>query len=157
MKKIKFSNIIFAFLCLISQMIISKCHLNCGTLARSTCSDAETTKWNSQMIGNSLKKWMSSLMKIRSMPKKDQEKFFLRKKMIDFEIMNKFGKPAGIQGIQYIANTDCISKKNIGPTWRKASIASGTIFHDGFLYGRENESGEMTGYDFSIFLVLFSI
>ena len=96
-------------------------------------------------------------MKVRSMPKRDEAKIFLRKKMIDFEIINKFGKPVGIQGIQYISNTDCISKKNIGPTWRKTSIASGTIFHDGFLYGRENESGEMTGYNFLIFFVLFSI
>ena len=146
---------IFAFLCLIShQMTISEGHLNCGTLARSTCSDSETTKWNSQMIGNSLKRWMSSLMKVRSMPKRDEAKIFQRKKMIDFEILNKFGKPVGIQGIQYISNTDCISKKNIGPTWRKTSIASGTIFHDGFLYGGENESGEMTGYNFLIFLFL---
>ena len=95
-------------------------------------------------------------MKVRSMPKRDEAKIFLRKKMIDFEIMSRrtYGKPVGIQAIQYISNIDCTSKKIIGPTWRKTSIASGTIFHDGFLYGRENESGEMTGYNFLIFLVL---
>ena len=122
----------------------SECQLNCGTLTRSTCTDDVTTKWNKFMVGSSLKKWMSSLTKIQSMPAKDVKLFFLRKRVAEFDIKNKFGKAVG-QGVQYISNTDCSTKRNVGPSWRKTSISSGTIFHDGFLYGRQDEKGEFTG------------
>ena len=137
--------IFFAFIYMIINIkTFSECQLNCGTLARSTCTDDVTTKWNKIMVGSSLKKWMSSLTKIRSMPSKDVKQFFLRKKVNDFDIKNKFGKPVG-HGVQYISNRDCSTKKNVGPSWRKTSISSGTIFHDGFLYGREDGKGEFTG------------
>ena len=144
----KMKNAWWIFLAFIYMILsiksFSECQLNCGTLVRSTCTDDVTAKWNKIMVGKSLKRWMSSLTKIRSMPAQDVKLFFLRKKATDFDIKNKFGKPVG-QGVQYISNRNCSTKKNVGPTWRKTSISSGTIFHDGFLYGREDEKGEFTG------------
>ena len=155
MEKMKKLNLIVnVFACLILNLkSISECHLNCGTLSQSTCRDDVTTKWNEDMVSSSLKKWMSSLAKIRSMPERNKKLFFLRKKVLDFEVKNKWGKSVG-DGVQYIANIDCVTKKISGPTWRKTSISSSTIFHDGFLYGHENENGEMTGRVTNMFLLL---
>ena len=137
--------ILSAIVCLVLNLkSISECHLNCGTLSRSTCRDDVTTKWNQDKVGSSLKKWISSLAKIRSMPERDKKLFFLRKKVLDFEIKNKWGKGVA-DGVKYIANIDCTTKRIVGPTWKKTSISSSTLFQDGFLYGYENGNGEMTG------------
>ena len=113
---------------------------NCGALVRSTCSDKTTTKWNSKSVGQSLKKWIESVSKITSMTESDKEHIFLRKIAKEFELKDNTGSR-----VQYITNVDCKTKKSVGPTWMKPSTYSQNLLHDGFLYGMENENGEMTG------------
>ena len=115
-------------------------HENCGSLVRSTCSPEVTTKWNKQSIGPSLKKWVESLTKITSMTEQDKDYIYLRKKFKEFERKNNAKSI-----IQYISNVDCETKKSIGPTWIKPGVFSDKLFDDGFLYGMEDEKGEMTG------------
>ena len=122
----------------------SESHPNCGTLTRSTCADSITTKWNKDSVGKHLKNWINSISKIRSMQEQEKENFFLRKTVIVFETKNKRGGVTG-EGVRYIANRDCSRKRHIGPTWRKTSIFSNTKFDDGFLYGIEDDNGELTG------------
>ena len=123
-----------------------KSQSNCGTLSRSTCTDANTTEWNKESVGKSLKKWILSINKIRSMPLKEKDTYFLRKTVLQFEPTSRLVTSHGTRsGVQYIANKDCTRKRHIGPTWRKMSNVSGTQFHDGFLYGIEDGDGELTG------------
>ena len=123
----------------------SECQLNCGTLSRSTCTDANTTNWNKDSIGENLKEWILSISKIRSLTKNEKETFFLRKTILQLETAGK--KVEGTSSpIQYIANRDCTQNIHIGPTWRKGSVVSGTQFHDGFLYGLEDGDRELTGW-----------
>ena len=88
---------------------------------------------------------MVSLAKAKSISAREKPHRFLRKTVLEFDKKASSGKKVGV-GVQYVANLDCIEKKHVGPTWRKASTFSNTIFHDGFLYGIESENGELTGY-----------
>ena len=81
------------------------------------------------------------ITKITSMKESDKEHIFLRKIAIQFEPKDNTGSR-----VQYITNVDCQTKKRVGPTWMKPSTYSQNLLHDGFLYGMENENGEMTGY-----------
>ena len=127
----------------------SESYPNCGTLTRSTCTDSITTKWYKESVGEHLKNWIKSISKIRSIPEREKENFFLRKTVLLFEMKNKrLGVMA--EGVQYIANRDCSKKKHIGPTWRKTSIFSNAQFDDGFLYGIEDSNGDLTGTPFFI-------
>ena len=122
----------------------SECQVDCGTLARSTCTDDFTTKWNKDSIGETLAKWITNIRKIRSVSDEEKKHYFLTKTVLEFKKKSIHGKILG-DGVQFISNTDCLKKKNIGPTWRKTSIFSGTQFNDGFLYGIEDDNGELTG------------
>ena len=116
---------------------------NCGYQIRSTCSYDLTTKWNAKFVGNSLKKWFSSLTNITSIQERYEnhtQNYTTALKLI----MGKNGN-AGI-GVEYISNLDCSTKQSIGPTWMKPSNYSSNLLEDGFLYGQENDLGEMTGY-----------
>ena len=141
-------NIYVNFLALVSILFdsvnFSICGLNCGSLAKSTCDDSMTTKWNSHDIGQTLKNWVKSITKIRSMPEKDTKLFFLRKTLLTFDDDN--GKCNGNHIVGYISNIKCDEEKHYGPAWRKTSNFSGTQFFDGFLYGYEDRTGELTGY-----------
>ena len=77
------------------------------------------------------------------MPEQEKENFFLPKTVIVFE-KNKLGGVTG-EGVRYIVNRDCSRKRHIGPTWRKYSPFGNTQFHDGFLYGIEDDNGELKG------------
>jgi hypothetical protein len=78
------------------------------------------------------------------MPEREKEHFFLRKTVLVFETKNKRGGVTG-EGVRYISNRDCSRKMHVGPTWRKTSTFSNTQFHDGFLYGIEDDNGGLTG------------
>ena len=123
----------------------SECHPNCGTLARSSCTDDITTKWNKDSVGETLRKWILSIGKIRSMPERETKHFFLRKTVSKYQMMSKSGKNIG-DGVMFISNRNCSTNRHIGPTWRKSSTYSRSQFDDGFLYGIEDDNGELTGW-----------
>ena len=126
----------------------SSCGTHCGSIAKSTCVDSLTTEWNKHDIGQNLKDWMKSITKLRSMPPKDAELFFLRKTLVTFEEKDNYGngKPNGNEIVGYISNIECEDDKHYGPVWKKTSNFSGTQFFDGFLYGYEDQNGELTGF-----------
>ena len=153
---------VFSFNLLVDLVNYAECKNNCGFLIRSTCTDDVVTKWNKNSIGGILKKWITSVKKIRSISDEERKYAFLRKRVVEFEMKDEFGKRIG-DGVQYIANMDCSKITPVGPTWRKASLFSSSQFHDGFLYGIEDDDGEMTGMPFSMNIleiteiVLFSV
>ena len=118
----------------------SQKHDDCGTLIRSTCSDNLTTKWNKKFVGPTLKHWIKSVTKISSNNGYTKEQIYLNKKIKRFTLKDGDGF-----GVHYIANLNCQTQKSVGPTWMKPSTYSTDPLHDGFLYGIENENGEMTG------------
>jgi hypothetical protein len=136
--------IAFAGNLILSLVNYSECHPNCGTLARSSCTDDITTKWNKDSVGETLKKWINSIGKITSMPERETKRFFLRKTVSKYQLMNTQCKIIG-DGVTLISNRNCSINKHIGPTWRKASPFSKTQFNDGLLYGIEDDNGELTG------------
>ena len=146
------SNIYVNFLALVTILFnsvnLSSCGVNCGTIAKSTCDDSMTTEWNSHDIGQTLKNWVESIKKIRSMPEKAIELFFLRKTLVTFEEKHHCGNGRRNDNdiVGYISNIKCDEEKRYGPAWRKTSNFSGTQFFDGFLYGYEDQNGELTGY-----------
>ena len=113
--------------------------ISCGILVKSHCSDDETTDWNRNSVGQHIKNWIQSIDGIDSLTKQEASKFFLPKSLFTFKD-NKNN-----EYIRYIGNTDCIRNKTTGPVWKKPSIFSSKQFQDGFLYGKEDEAGEMTG------------
>ena len=145
-------NIYVKFLALISILFnsvnLSICGLNCGSIAKSTCDDSMTTEWNSHDIGQTLKDWVKSITRLRSIPEKDIDLFFLRKTLVTFDKKDHYGngKCNGNDIVGYISNIKCNEEKRYGPAWRKTSNFSGTQFFDGFLYGYEDRNGELTGY-----------
>ena len=115
----------------------------CGVSVQSTCMDEVTTKWNKYFIGENLKKWFRSIKRIITL--KDKEYSIFRKTLLMFEEKDNIsGKKMGY-GVQFIANRNCTIKKHFGPTWRKTSIFSSNQFHDGFLYGKEDNNEQITG------------
>ena len=113
--------------------------LNCGSLVKSSCTDDLTTKWNRNDIGRTLKMWLGGITKITSIEEQEKEYFFLRKTVVNQE--NQWNRHI----IKYIANLNCSNQKHFGPTWRKAGVSTFTRFHDGLLYGIEDENGTLTG------------
>jgi hypothetical protein len=109
--------------------------LNCGSFVRSTCTDDVTTEWSKHSIGKNLKTWITSISNIT--PTNPQ--FYIPKTLYNFQDDRKK------EMVKFIANTDCLKGRPYGPTWRKPSTISSTQFHDGFLYGIEDEMGELTG------------
>ena len=148
-------NIHFNFLALVSILFfsvnLSSCGLNCGSLAKSTCDDSMTTDWNRHDIGQTLKNWVKSITRLRSMPEKDIKLFFLRKTLVTFDEKDHYGngKCNTNDIVGYISNIKCDEVKRYGPAWRKTSNFSGTQFFDGFLYGYEDQNGELTGANYT--------
>ena len=127
-----------------------KPNLNCGVLIKSGCADDETTDWNKKSIGHSLKSWIQSIRKVDTLTKQESYKSFLPKFLATFKDYQK------VEHIQSIANINCDKNTATGPIWKKPSIFSSKQFHDGFLYGVENEAGEMTGKSFFKFHYLLT-
>ena len=138
---------------LLNSVNLLNCSINCGSLVKSTCADSMTTEWNSHDIGQTLKDWVKSITKLRSMTKKDAEHFFLRKTIVTAHEKDHFGNGETNDNniVGYISNIKCDEEKRYGPAWRKSSNFSGTQFFDGFLYGYEDQNGELTGYYAYIF------
>ena len=122
---------------ILTSLIYCNCaqSLNCGSFVRSTCTDDVTTEWNKHSIGKNLRTWITSISEIT--PTNPQ--FYLPKTLFNFQDVKK------VEMVKFIANKDCLTDKTYGPTWRKTSTFSSTQFHDGFLYGIEDETGELTG------------
>ena len=144
MSLVQSSVIAFAVNLILYLVNCSESHSNCEKLVRSTCTDDNTTKWNKDSVGENLREWITSISEIRSISETEKEHYFLGKTISKLSITNKSGKIIG-DIVQFIANSDCANKRNIGPTWRKASKFSRTQFDDGFLYGIEDDSGKLTG------------
>ena len=109
---------------------------NCGVFMKSSCSDTINTRWNKKNIGNELKLWLKGIQKLHSLEIGERVNFSLRKKVYqepDSKIIRRIG------------NVDCLTKNTVGPVWRTAGTISKDQFHDGFLYGIEDETGSMTG------------
>ena len=138
---------------LFNSVNLSNCGMNCGSLVKSTCADSMTTEWNSHDIGKTLKDWIKSITRLRSITEKDAEHFFLRKTIVTTDEKDHYGngEPNGNVIVGYIANIKCDEERRYGPVWRKSSNFSGTQFFDGFLYGYEDQNGELTGYYAYIF------
>ena len=123
--------------CLISiSLTYCECehNLNCGSLVKSTCTDDVTTKWNRNDVSKRLKTWMKGIVKLTSLKKGEQKHFYLSKTV---------KQTANI--VKYIGTMNCTKKTSVGPTWRTAGEISNNQFHDGFLYGVEDESGILRG------------
>ena len=120
-----------------------KPNLKCGVLIKSSCADDKTTDWNKKSIGHSLKSWIQSIRKVDTLTKQESYKSFLPKFLATFKDHQKF------EHVQSIANINCDRNTATGPIWKKPSIFSYKQFYDGFLYGVENEAGEMTGKSIS--------
>lgn len=108
--------------------------LNCGAIVKSTCKDDITTKWNRNDVSKGLKTWMNGIVMLTSMKEGEQKHFNLRKTV---------KQESNI--VRYIGNVNCTLKTSFGPTWRTAGEISKDQFHDGFLYGVEDENGTLTG------------
>ena len=80
----------------------------------------------------------------RTILEKEKGHYFLEKTLLEFEMKNEHGNVIE-NGVQFIANRDCSKDRHIGPTWRKTSNISGSQFNDGFLYGVEDDIGDLTG------------
>ena len=94
------------------------------------------SKWNKHNVAHQLKSWVTQIKKLTSLKQTEVKDFFSRKKVLLDPKTNI---------VRYIANVDCLSKSTFGPIWKTGGITSNHQFHDGFLYGRENEEGKVTG------------
>ena len=106
-----------------------------------------TTKWNKILVGETLKEWITSIEKIKSIPEIEKENIFLGKTVLEFETQNKWDNTRNVisGGVYYISNSDCSKQRDVGPKWRKASLFSNKQFDDGFLYSNEEYNGSFTG------------
>ena len=130
-------SLIFVFNSLLFVTIFSQSESspNCGVLIKSTCTDHVTSKWNKHNVAHHLKSWVTQIEKLTSLKKTELKHFFLRKKVL-LDPSTKI--------IRYIGNVNCLNKNTFGPIWKTAGT-NNHQFHDGFLYGREDEEGKVTG------------
>ena len=135
---------VIAGILILNLVSYSECQDHCGTLVRSTCPDDISTKWNKNSVGETLARWIANVRQISIVPEKEKEHYFLRKTVLEFKRKGTRGEVLA-NGVQFIANRDCSKKRHIGPTWRKTSNFSGSQFNDGFLYGFEDDNGDLTG------------
>ena len=110
-----------------------------GVLVKSLCDDNVTTKWNNKNVDIELKLWINSLKQ------GDKTNSFLKKKLL-MERKSRI--------IRYISNINCVTNRSKGIVWQTAGAVSANQFHDGFLYGKEDKAGNMTGFIYYIFSIL---
>ena len=128
--------LVFASIFSFTTFSQSKCSSNCGALVKSPCADQRTSKWNKHNVAHELKSWLTQLKKLTSIKETEVKYFFLRKKVYLDPKVNI---------VRYIGNVNCLSKNTFGPIWKTGGITSNHQFHDGFLYGRADEEGQITG------------
>ena len=128
-----------------------KPNLTCGVLVKSSCADDETGDWNRNSVGQHLKSWVQSISKIDMITKQESYKYFRLKSLITFK------DSAKNEYIKMIGKRDCHEDIKTGPVWKKPSTFSSKQFHDGFVYGVENEAGEMTGKYFFLIHLLIAV
>ena len=142
-KFIYFPLIVFCFYIMFADTFCQgKSPLGCGDPIKSTCHDNITTKWNHKNISNILKEWIGSI-----------ERGSRRNKfgMNDFDTGSSIGKKLRkdymTQNVQFIGNLDCSTKRSIGPIWKTPTntVTRKSQFHNGFLYGLEDENSRLTG------------
>ena len=126
---------IFIISILISSFNILLCQQNCGKSFTSTCSDDSITTWNTHDIERNLKNWIRSIQQVPLSSKRHKWHLFVQKALHDSELSS----------VQFITRNRCKKHSPIGPLWKKASMFSGTQFHDGYLYTEEYDEGNMTG------------
>ena len=114
---------------------ILQCEQNCGKLVTSTCSDDSVTTWNTHNVGGNLKNWIRSIQQVSSSSKRHKWDLFVQKPLHNSELSS----------VQFMTSNRCKKQRPVGPLWKKASMFSGTQFHDGYLYTEKNDVGNMTG------------
>ena len=142
-KFIYFPLIVFCFYIMFADTFCQgKNPLGCGDLIKSTCHDNITTKWNHKNISNILKAWIESIERWSEL-----QKFGINDVNTSTLISKKVKKDYMTQKVQYIANLDCSTKRSIGPIWKTPpnTVARKSQFHNGFLYGSEDENSRLTG------------
>ena len=127
--------LIFIISLLFGSFNILQCEQNCGKLVESTCSDDSATTWNTHNVGGNLKNWIRSIQEVSSSSKRHKWDLIVQKPLHDSELSS----------VQFMTNNRCKKQSPIGPLWKKASMFSGTQFHDGYLYTEKNDEGNMTG------------
>ena len=108
-------------------------------IVKSSCTDDETSDWNRNSVGEHLKSWILSINKLDMLTKHESYRYFRPKSLLTFK---DYGKN---EYVKKIGGMDCSGNKTFGKVWKKPSTFSSKQFHDGFLYGVENDEGEMTG------------
>ena len=142
-KIIYFPLIVFCFYIMFADTFCQgKNPLRCGDPIKSTCHDNITTKWNHKNISNILKEWIGSIER-----RSGRNKFGMN----DFDTRSSIGKKLRkdymTQNVQFIGNLDCSTNRSIGPIWKTPpdTVTRKSQFHNGFLYGLEDESSRLTG------------
>ena len=142
-KIIYFPLIVFCFYIMFADTFCQgKNPLRCGDTIKSTCDDNITAKWNHKNISNILKEWIGSIERRSGRNKLG---------MNDFDTRSSIGKTLRkdymSQNVQYIGNLDCSTKLSVGPIWKTPpnTVTKKSQFHNGFLYGLEDESSRLTG------------
>ena len=139
-KIIYFPLIVFCFYIMFADTFCQgKNPLGCGDLIKSTCHDNITTKWNHKNISNILKEWIESIERRQEFGKNDFN--------TGSPISKKVKKDYMTQNVQFIGNLDCSTKRTIGPIWKTPpnTVTRKSQFHNGFLYGLEDEKSRLTG------------
>ena len=142
-KFIYFPLIVFCFYIMFADTFCQgKNPLGCGDLIKSTCHDNITTKWNHKNISNILKEWIESIQR-----RPESNKFGMNDFDTSSLIYKKLKKDYVTQKVQYIGNLDCSTKRSIGPIWKTPpnTVTRKSQFHNGFLYGLEDEHARLTG------------
>ena len=135
-----FPLIVFCFYIMFADTFCQgKNPLGCGDLIKSTCHDNITTKWNHKNISNILKEWIESIERRQEFEKNDFN--------TGSPISKKVKKDYMTQNVQFIGNLDCSTKRTIGPIWKTPpnTVTRKSQFHNGFLYGLEDEKSRLTG------------
>ena len=142
-KIIYFPLIVFCFYIMFADTFCQgKNPLRCGDPIKSTCHDNITTKWNHKNISNILKEWIESIER-----QSERNKFGMNNFDTRTSISKKVRKDYMTQNVQYIGNLDCSTKRSIGPIWKTPTntVTKKSQFHNGFLYGLEDENSRLTG------------
>ena len=142
-KIIYFPLIVFCFYIMFADTFCQgKNPLRCGDPIKSTCHDNITTKWNHKNISNILKEWIESIER-----QSERNKFGMNNFDTGSSISKKVRKDYMTQNVQYIGNLDCSTKRSIGPIWKTPTntVTRKSQFHNGFLYGLEDENSRLTG------------
>ena len=100
--------------------------------------------WNRRNISDTLKTWIRSIDRIGVMTNTEN-------KAQTSVIRKKMRKDYASQKLTYIGNLNCTNRKSFGPIWKTPTtlgpktLTNNLQFHNGFLYGIEDQNGSLTG------------